>query len=218
MTRRMPTEGECRDAIAGNLTVQRAALELKVGTSWLYKACSRFGIRLRRGPKLPPDDKANLVRSPLQQTLKWTEALDEIIRNGYAQSISARDITRRLSIATGTIVTRNMAIGRARRLGLKHERPARDLHKRRHVEMPPQPRLKPTPSPVILDARPIVEIVLSWRRTQCRWIEGELHDSPCACGNRCDNGRSYCPAHMQKVVDWEQTKAAIAKRAKARKR
>ena len=79
------------------------------------------------------------------------------------------------------------------------------VHQARRRTDSPGPRLSPTPpeNPVCED---VVDIVLSWKPQDCRWLDGEVRDGLAIRCNRrrLTNGAgsfisAYCPEHHQRA-------------------
>lgn len=128
----------------------------------------------------------------------WTQELvDQITRLWNDEGLSAGRIAAEMKM------TRNMIIGKARRLNLvKREqgKPAGPAIKRKYPKHRAPairiaiPRIKPEPYLVqVADVEPLHIDIMQLTDTSCRY---PLGDGPFTyCGHSVKTGSSYCPAH-----------------------
>jgi len=177
-------------------------------------ACS-VGYAPRKGPK-------HIHASGIP----WTPEQEEELRFLAESGLSAREISRKLSVPR----SRNAILGRARRMGIKVgltmeemaalAREARETGKPRVAILPgpvteaeaqlfsvttiapvapaPSPPLKPGRPPIPL--KPVGRSVYELTHSCCRWIDGQPSDpQPYKCDGVAEVGSSWCPKHFKRA-------------------
>lgn len=158
------------------------------------------------GPIKPPYKR-------LRCSLRWGPEPTKIVRDGWAEGLSAGEIAKKL----GPSYTRNAVIGRVHRLGLhkRHNPTKRGSDRKsypRHIN-PKSPRLngvrtmatlvpRETPSTPPGDAsvkpEPLNVKLVDLNTTHCRSISGYGIDGGALfCGHPAMDGFSWCPHHAK---------------------
>ena len=136
--------------------------------------------------------------------LKWTPEQDKLLTELVVSGLSYSHIASALNEEMGSMFTRNSAIGRANRIGLRgaqgsHPRPAGPARAPRMRRAPGAPnvfiKVKDTAPPLpnaTADVTPkLVELT---EVTGCRWPYGDADFR--FCDHAKVKGFSYCPGHL----------------------
>ena len=140
-----------------------------------------------------------------QTTANWTPQRIEIL------TARVKDGTIYSVIASELGITRNAAIGKAKRLGLTGERgrgrwtPAARAggFVRRPAQKAKRPALAPAPiQPIPLDAPPALGVnLLDLRPRHCRWPYGDPRSADFHfCGHEAPIDKPYCAFHVQAAL------------------
>jgi len=146
---------------------------------------------------------------------RWTPARDDQLRALHAEGLSFGQIAR---VIGG--ISRNAAVGRARRLTLPDREPRKSSHAARHrkaftlahspnpPEPQPMPEMKPAAEskPVVLENGSHVTTLTLNART-CRWPIGDPAEADFHyCGHPPRLGAPYCQAHARIAHQPQPTK------------
>jgi GcrA cell cycle regulator len=143
----------------------------------------------------------------------WTEERVELLKEGWADGLSASQISRALNCG----LSRNAVISKVHRLGLAGRVTSfRTARKDRGTYKAPKPRLE-----IVPDVSPIVEeapvtladgthiTILTITDRMCRWPIGDPSASDFHfCGRAPKSGLPYCEAHARKAYQPKMTAAA----------
>lgn len=143
---------------------------------------------------------------------KWTEQQDADLRRLLAAHCSFSEASSQINADYGTSYSRNAAIGRAHRLGIKSERAAIPGAGRKATGRKPRVRnfrpamtfvplaaveVTPEPAPFAGSLKlPFGDLRMfsTEKPNQCRFIEGASPDFSC-CGNETLPGAAWCGHH-----------------------
>lgn len=150
----------------------------------------------------PPEEK-----SPRRSGERWTPDRVEELKRLAADRLTTTLIAKRLSKFAGESFTRNMIIGKARRLrislsGLKTyetkiAKPKPKLKVVRPVIVKAKPPTPPTPPSLAeVVANPKRLSILDIRQGQCYWPTN-LEGVTLFCGHATEHGDSWCPVHKK---------------------
>jgi GcrA cell cycle regulator len=144
---------------------------------------------------------------------KWTDEQDEVLKRLLAAGISFTNAAAMINADFATSYSRNAAIGRAHRLGIKTERRGLPGAGRKPTGRKPRPAKPVFPKQVVVRApEPVVELApyigslnlpfgdlrpfSADRVNQCRFIEGAAPEFLC-CGTETLPGASWCGHHHE---------------------
>lgn len=148
--------------------------------------------------------------------IKWLDEHDDVLREELAKGHSLADAAIELNSRFGMAITRNAAIGRASRMGIKSKTRGGDNMKR-IVKPKLAPKIKPklVAGPIRIEqprmVREDAEIrcaaieprhltLLELKSKDCRYPYGDSPEPITFCGHPQQEASSYCPAHRALIM------------------
>lgn len=145
----------------------------------------------------------------------WPEEMIDRLKSLVAKGLSYSDIGRILGIS------RNAAIGKAKRLGISNGRDAVGGPQFALQQWGKPARAKPEQPPecvatIPVDEPPSLNILLfNAGHRQCRWIVCEPDYDAVVCGHETNLGQPYCDHHRSRCWQQQTTKRESVRKAGA---